>query len=84
MGLFCFYYCLWYYLTMNKQDLEAKRLELETSFNNTKAQIDSLTTELYRLQGEFRAVNELITKLESEEPMEATPEVTVVDEGKKK
>lgn len=69
---------------MNKQDLEAKRLELETSFNNTKAQIDSLTTELYRLQGEFRAVNELITNLESEEPMDATPEVTVVDEGKKK
>jgi len=50
---------------MDIQDLEAKRSELETSFNKTKEQIDSLTTELYRLQGEYRAVNALIESYES-------------------
>lgn len=51
---------------MDKKSLEAKRTELENSFNNIKEQINNLTSEMYRVQGEHRLLTSQIDELDKE------------------
>lgn len=56
---------------MDKATLEARRLEVETQFNalqtnkaNLQAQMDEAEAELARFQGEYRLINDLLSKFE--------------------
>lgn len=56
---------------MDKKSLVARRSEVERLFdkqNTTKAATEQ---ELYRLQGEFRLLTELIDELEAEGPQQS-------------
>lgn len=52
---------------MNEESLIEKRSLIETRFNELAAQKTEIEGELLRLQGEYRAINELIDKLPKKE-----------------
>jgi hypothetical protein len=49
--------------TMNKEEITAKKEEVQKKFNETMLQMNMVKDELLRLQGEFRILEEMEKKL---------------------
>lgn len=46
---------------MDKETIEKKKAAVSKKFDDLKAQRESIDTEMVRLQGEYRALDELLT-----------------------
>lgn len=63
---------------MNVEDLKAEQHQIEVRFEEIKSEVSEKESELARLQGEWRAYNDMITK-----QLEKDSASTIVAEEKK-
>lgn len=79
---------MWYYMAMQKEQLEAKKVSINEKFEalqesnkELQKQVEENNLELLKLAGEYRAVEELLAEWDKYDVFPAPKKTTIKDKG---